>query len=247
MLHLLQLFQFPSVLFVTSTVYILSVYTLRNHAPFPRLSHSPVFVRLAVLHNILLAVMSLFMNLHASFIIYSSLTTQGLSAPICISPTAPLPSDIRLAFQIFHVSKFYELIDTFLLIVRGRPLTLLHVWHHTSVMYETWGWLHFRVPLAIFGLWFNTLVHVIMYTYYAMALLGHRFPFKKAITKLQIIQFITGFVFLVPFTYFHLSRAKGCAGISGLLLSAFFNASYLALFVTFFRTSYVSHPTLKNK
>jgi len=41
---------------------------------------------------------------------------------------------------------------------------------------------------------FNTLVHVIMYLYYLLKIFDVPFPWKRWITTLQVVQFVTSFV-----------------------------------------------------
>ena len=73
---------------------------------------------------------------------------------------------LRYWLYLFYVSKFWELGDTFVLLARRKPLTLLHVWHHMSVMGETWAWLQFGMTLGAVGMAVNAGVHVLMYSYF---------------------------------------------------------------------------------
>ena len=86
-------------------------------------------------------------------------------------------------------SKYYEFIDTFLLVLKKKPLKFLHVYHHIVTLYlvfvalatnATFGWV---LMIA------NCFVHTIMYSYYALTNLGRRPWWKKYLTKLQIAQF----------------------------------------------------------
>lgn len=187
------------------------------------------------------------MNVGATYVVIQVWRESGPAATVCTpvgNGSEAIPSSFQFWMYLFFMSKFYELLDTILLILRGRPLTLLHVWHHASVMYETWGWLEFGVTVGIYGMWFNTFVHIIMYAYYAAALLKIPFPLKKSITTLQIVQFITGFLSLIPFTYLHFT-GTGCSGVIGLLISAVINGSYLLLFLRFFKKTYFAETKRK--
>lgn len=68
-------------------------------------------------------------------------------------------------------------------------------------------------------------------------ILGRRLPFRRLITRIQIIQFVASFVLATPMVVTH-ARLRSCAGIPALALSAFCNASYLALFLRFYRKAY---------
>lgn len=206
------------------------------------------FIRLASAHNIFLSFASLVMNIGVSIAIFNASKFEGITATMCTwrdRQPPVIPNELQFWLYVFYVSKFYELFDTVLLILRGKPLTLLHVWHHTTVMLESWAFLEFGVTISVYGMWFNTFVHVFMYAYYAAALLRVQFPMKKLITMTQIVQFITGFCSLVPFTYYN-SQRTGCTGAWGLAIAGCINASYLILFVQFFRRAYTT-KSLKRK
>lgn len=68
----------------------------------------------------------------------------------------------------FAFSKIVELGDTIFIVLRRRPLTFLHVYHHCSVLLCTW---YCVTHLASSSRWFitmNAVVHSVMYTYYAI-------------------------------------------------------------------------------
>lgn len=44
--------------------------------------------------------------------------------------------------NIFYLSKYWELFDTILLVLRGKPLTLLHVFHHIAALLICWYAVH---------------------------------------------------------------------------------------------------------
>jgi hypothetical protein len=86
-------------------------------------------------HNLFLAVASLWMFLGICVALKNTWMEGGLKAIYCphsIKTSNPLTSSfysssIGYWLYIFYLSKFYELLDTFILICRGKPLTLLHV------------------------------------------------------------------------------------------------------------------------
>jgi len=68
-------------------------------------------------------------------------------------------------------------------------------------------------------------------------ILGRRLPFRRLITRTQITQFVASFLLAAPMVVTHV-RSRSCAGIPALAVSAFCNASYLALFLRFYRNAY---------
>lgn len=230
----------PLTCIAISAVYLLCVLILRHsyRAGPASFAHSRSFLLAGVIHNTFLSVGSLVMNLHATQGIISVARTTSIAHTICAPSETQLSPQLRAPMYIFLLSKVYELLDTALLLFRGRAPTTLHVWHHASVSFEVWAWIEFEAAVGIYGMWFNTAVHVVMYAYYALALLKVPFPFKRLITITQIVQFITGFCTLLPFIVLHRRYAQGCHGVPGLIISSFINGSYLVLFIDFFRKTY---------
>lgn len=231
----------PHVLLIATLAYwgVLFLQRLTLRGRRASIANAQWFIGLAVLHNVLLALASLAMNVQISLAVLGEWRVSGFAGTVCTPPGQPLPQPMQLALYVFLASKFWEYPDTVLLMLRGRPVSTLHLWHHSSVAWEVFGWLHYGMTFGVYGMWFNTLVHVFMYAYYACALLKLPFPFKRAITSSQIAQFLTGFAFIIPYIV-HASKGEGCRGGPAVLISASINASYLILFVRFYRTAYKS-------
>ncbi|EME26326.1 GNS1/SUR4 membrane family protein [Galdieria sulphuraria] len=137
-------------LLITWLFYFSSVVVVR------KLIRKPYQLQLiVVLHNLLLALASLWMFVGITKALKDTWSKDGWKAIYCPYSTmteASLfsfssPSIISWLY-IFHLSKFYELLDTFILICRGKQLTFLHVWHHASVLLETWAWVRFGLTFA---------------------------------------------------------------------------------------------------
>ncbi|CAG2164599.1 unnamed protein product, partial [Oppiella nova] len=91
------------------------------------------------------------------------------------------------------MSRFLDMVDTMFFVLRKKnnQITFLHVYHHTAVPFL--GWFSMKInPLApiigLFGL-FNTAIHVVMYSYYALASFGPQMQpylwWKRYITQMQ--------------------------------------------------------------
>ena len=78
----------------------------------------------------------------------------------------------------------------------------------------------------------NSLVHVVMYGYYTMALLNIPCPWKKWITKMQLLQFCVCFVHSSYVVY------VGNMDIVLPLAQAFVMVNMLVLFTQFYNKSY---------
>uniref|UniRef100_T1INH9 Elongation of very long chain fatty acids protein n=1 Tax=Strigamia maritima TaxID=126957 RepID=T1INH9_STRMM len=108
---------------------------------------------------------------------------------------------IAKLFYYYYVTKYLDWFDTIFFILRKKftHITVLHLYHHGIMPINVWMFARF-VPGGdiILGEIINTLVHVIMYTYYIFAALGPEWQkylwWKKYITVLQMVQFVVGVI-----------------------------------------------------
>nr|CAD7398517.1 unnamed protein product [Timema cristinae] len=111
---------------------------------------------------------------------------------------------IIAAYNIFQVVAnaylFYGMF--FVLRKKNNQVTFLHVYHHVSTAGITFiGAKYFPVGSATFPILPNTLVHVLMYTYYLLALQGPEMQkklarFKKYLTTIQLVINMTTCIYL---------------------------------------------------
>jgi hypothetical protein len=141
---------------------------------------------------------------------------------------------------VYYLSKFYELLDTLIFILKRKTLSFLHVFHHATVIVMCYFWLQFVQSLQIVALLTNTAVHVIMYTYYFLCSINRPPSWKKAVTNLQIVQFVFSFVASVATLWLHF-KGDGCSGMYAWLFNAFFNVTLLLLFLEFHSKQYGSN------
>jgi hypothetical protein len=134
----------------------------------------------------------------------------------------------------FMLSKVPELADTAFLIARGRPITLLHSWHHASVMVYCWLAYGARSNSGIFFAAMNFCVHMLMYAYFALQAAGARPRWGAAVTRLQIAQMVAGCALVAASAWLQLARGRTCEDPRILAAAALIYLSYLVLFVRFF-------------
>lgn len=101
-----------------------------------------------------------------------------------------------LAFYgwLFYISKFYEVIDTLIIIAKGKLSSTLQTYHHAGAMMCMWAGIHYMaVPIWTF-VFFNSFIHAMMYTYYTLTAFRIKVPvfIKRTLTTLQITQFVVG-------------------------------------------------------
>ena len=138
----------------------------------------------------------------------------------------------------FYISKYYELIDTFILYLSGKSPIFLQKYHHIGAI-VCW---HLHYVYKVDCVWIpsiaNSFVHIIMYSYYLGCLLRVkqvRF-IKPYITTLQLTQLVVPNFFCLYYyqppieTVFKYNLIKMFVGyVSGLvvLFSQFFYRNYV--------------------
>ncbi len=134
---------------------------------------------------------------------------------------------------VYYLSKYYELVDTLIACLRGRPPPSfkMHAYHHAVVIFMCWNWLEYTQSLQFPGLLFNTFVHVIMYFYYYKKSVGEKVWWKNWVTRVQIVQFLTSFALAMPWAWAVFVEGKGCAGTPSVLFNCVFNLTLLVLFL----------------
>jgi len=182
------------------------------------------------LHNSILSVGSLLMFTGCLTEMFRRTQREGnWDWMFCESPEARATGPLYFWSYMFYISKYYEMLDTILALLRGSepPHFGLHVYHHALVPVMTWNWPQNTMSLQFPGLLFNTFVHIVMYVYYTFRILHWPTPWKSWVTRLQIIQFVTSFaMFLVTW-----SSYDQCSGMMTLWLNLFFNATLLWQFL----------------
>ncbi|KAF1347548.1 GNS1/SUR4 family-domain-containing protein [Delphinella strobiligena] len=118
---------------------------------------------------------------------------------------APDPTDVGrlwnegLAFWgwLFYLSKFYEVLDTFVIVAKGKRSATLQTYHHAGAMLCMWAGIRYMSPPIWMFVWINSAIHTMMYTYFTLSALGIRVPMviKRTLTTMQITQFLFGATF----------------------------------------------------
>ncbi|GAA6062524.1 hypothetical protein JCM10212_001574 [Sporobolomyces blumeae] len=95
---------------------------------------------------------------------------------------------------IFYLSKFYEIVDTAILLLKGKKVGMLQSYHHTGAVWTMYAAYRTQTMAVWLFVIFNSAVHSIMYCYYAITAMSLPFPrfLKKSITRMQITQFLVG-------------------------------------------------------
>lgn len=142
---------------------------------------------------------------------------------------------------LFLVSKSVELFDTMFVILRKTQLNFLHWYHHATVCVYAAYYASYTPPLSLWFASMNYSVHSIMYSYYALKAARVRVPrvVAKAITTLQLVQFIIGLVAAATAYVQKISGVKCDATYGFLHAGLAIYLSYFVLFLNFFCQRYM--------
>jgi hypothetical protein len=135
-------------------------------------------------------------------------------------------------------------LDTVIILLKGRRSSLLQTYHHAGAMITMWANVRYRgTPVWIFTT-FNSFVHAVMYTYYALTSVGIHPPGKKYITTMQITQFVVGFS--VANSYFVVPKCvTGWGQKFALGITVLYLVPLTYLFVDFARKTYIKRQSKK--
>ncbi len=92
----------------------------------------------------------------------------------------------------FYMSKYYELLDTAILLWKGKPSSFLQTFHHSGSIIGMWIMTTTHAPAGWIFVLFNSFIHTVMYFYYTLTCFGFRPAWKKFLTSMQITQFLVG-------------------------------------------------------
>lgn len=185
-------------------------------------------------HNLFLALISLIMFVGCSWaVIEKSMVEQSLDWLLCEDVNVLDSGALEFWSYMYYLSKFYELLDTFLQLIRGRypPHYLLHAYHHSGVLLMCWAWLEYRPSLRHIGLVFNVFVHIPMYYYFYLKSKSVDPWWKRYVTKLQIFQFVFSLVVFIFTVYLVEAQGRTCNSMSYLYKQLFFNVTLLLGFI----------------
>lgn len=150
--------------------------------------------RLVLLHNIVMCQFSLLVFLGSTpGTVLQLLQQPSLRDALCDGMQNEFVSGL-LGFWtwVFYISKYYEFVDTMIVVCKGHRPSFLQKFHHAFAVVAMWLLVVSRNPGSWLFVNANSFVHFVMYGYYALTSLKVRVGWKHWITLLQIAQFLFG-------------------------------------------------------
>ncbi|KIJ05255.1 hypothetical protein PAXINDRAFT_93710 [Paxillus involutus ATCC 200175] len=199
-------------------------------------------------HNLILSAGSLVLMAligEEAFLNWMKIGTYG---SLCV----PEAYTNRLDFYLMltYYSKYYEFVDTIFLTLKKKPLSFLHVYHHSATAVLGFVQLNGRATMCWFPAFLNLGVHALMYYYYFATAGGAKLWWKKHLTTMQILQFIVVLVMGLFVSYQYIAynwfpsllpHVGNCTITPTAIIVGYgVVSSYLILFLKFFRKTYTN-------
>ncbi|KAJ2705798.1 hypothetical protein FB645_002179 [Coemansia sp. IMI 203386] len=145
--------------------------------------------RVVIAHNLVLAVYSLWTFADYFPAVVQNVRGHGLKDGFCDTQWTLWNRKLLAHGFLFYLSKYYEFIDTAIILAKGRPAGRLQTFHHSGAVLVMWFGNYVQSPYLSFFVFENSIIHSFMYTYYTLTALGFKPPGKKILTTMQISQF----------------------------------------------------------
>ncbi|CAE7610831.1 sre1, partial [Symbiodinium microadriaticum] len=199
---LFSYFSHPAIPIVSVVLYLLLSNVVFNfiRVTFKLEPKGPLIQTITVVHSALLAVYSGWTFINSWNIVMAYLLQNDYWTTFCDADNT-LWTTHNLGFWVthFYLSKYYEFIDTWIVLLKGKKPIFLQTYHHAGIVILMWMFV--ATGGALITLTFNSFIHTLMYTYYTLSALGYQSPLKNYLTQAQLLQFITGIAVTSPLLF----------------------------------------------
>lgn len=229
---------------------LLTVYILFVKVVGPRLmrDREPFQLRtVIIIYNIINVLVNIFFFFATIFLLDYGKRMFQFDFP---DRTDTSTNELRICFLSYTYMwcKVFDLLDTIFFVLRKKQsqITFLHLYHHSIVPLIMWMGIRLvptAGPAGVFPL-LNSVIHSIMYTYYALAAMGPEYQkylfWKKYITIIQLIQFVCYIVHGTVFLILQRGYPSFIVYVSYIQSPLFF-----FLFYQFFKSTYITSKKAK--
>jgi hypothetical protein len=208
-------------------------------------SRGPIVQTITIIHSILLAIYSGWTCYNSWKIFLPHLLEHGFWTTFCdVDNAIWTGKNISFWMTHFYISKFYEFIDTWIILLKGRNPMFLQTYHHAGVVIAMWALVMSQCTGGCILLLLNSFIHTLMYTYYTLAAVGYHSPLKHYLTEMQLLQFVLGIASTAL-----LYLQQGClnsAQVASLLFVQIYAVGLIYLFAQFYVQSYMKKKENKD-
>ena len=185
----------PRVVFILLIFYLVSMPPLKAVRDILQVDpNSVIFRSLIALHNLALAIFSGVCAWNSWRVVLQHGFDRGFMAVYCDTDGALWHNGLGAWSFIFYISKYYEFVDTWVLVLKGKPASFLQVYHHTGIAFIMWCAVASQSAWLLFVVLLNSVIHTLMYTYFLIKTISPKTEIRAAryLTMAQITQFLTG-------------------------------------------------------
>jgi len=152
-------------------------------------------------HSALLSIYSAWTVFFAYKAVFKTYAEYGWMTVYCNTDNRLWNNGLGVVSILFYISKMYEYVDTWILIIKGKKVSVLQGFHHAIAVPCMWAQAITQSPGIVPFVCFNGLIHTFMYCYYAFAAMGYRSSLKRYLTTGQLVQFVSGISMCMPYYY----------------------------------------------
>jgi len=232
---------------IASLLYLLlvgTIYSFRK-GPEPKLLST-----IMMIHNVVLVFLSGLMFFGTLMQIFHLIINENWSLwQLACDPEGGLAQGpLYFWTYLFYVTKYYELIDTFFIVFKGKRPSFLHIYHHVATLNLAFLGMQTSTTSQWFAVLANTFIHMFMYTYYILEKIYHNIWWKKWLTTAQIIQFWLIAMSLLLWLLLHIQNLpSGCSGeLYSCMACILVQMSFYLLFHRFYRETYEKRSDFQN-
>jgi len=243
----------------TAVTYVIGKFALEKYCRKLNTDGSSLlFQAFVAIHSLLLCIYSGWTAFYVWSYLINSYKSRGFFAAYCDYGYKDWDAGLGKIYYYFYLSKVWEFLDTVILIVKRKPVSVLQFYHHCGALIAMWGLLASSSNISWDFVAWNSVVHTIMYAYYVFTALKLPWPFPKMlITQVQLVQFFLGLGTVLPlnlalfgYNYFRKDWIGGCtseASAIGILFTSLYVLPLIVLFINFYVQSYLKPKDKKPK
>ncbi|ORZ39703.1 ELO family [Catenaria anguillulae PL171] len=208
----------------------------------------PLFTAAVFLHNLSLCIFSAWVFLGTAPIYARNLFREPSIETWCDVNGSFWAESLGYFTWVFYLSKYWEILDTVVLLAKGKKSSLLQSYHHFGAIVCMHINFYTSSTAVTFFVLFNSFIHTLMYAYFSLMTIGIRPPGKKYLTRMQISQFLVGMTSALSFLVFEAMKPGSCLrdpkwNRRAILVNVAYLIPLTYLFVDFFVRTYYGRAT----